>query len=106
MARRLAISCCNLRSPAAKESVQPGEEIAEVEGAKATVKALSDALAARKPGDHLRVKLANGGKMREVEFVLAANPIRTYKFRKAEQADAQAAPIWKDWMRDDRKTAN
>ena len=86
-------------SPAAKDGVRAGEEIAEVEGVKATVKVLSDALMARKAGDHMQVKVANGGKLREIEVVLAVNPVRTYKFRKMEQADAQAAQVWTDWMR-------
>jgi len=86
-------------SPAAKDGISAGDELAEVDGVKASVRVLSEALAARKPGDHLRLKLVNGSKSREIEAVLTANPVRTYKFRKMEQPDAAAATVWKDWMR-------
>jgi predicted metalloprotease with PDZ domain len=98
-AGKLLVVTAQAGSPAEKDGVQAGDEIAEVEGAKATVKVLSDALASRKPGDRLRLKFVNGGKSREAELVLSANPVRTYRFRKVEQPDALAAEVWKDWMR-------
>ena len=86
-------------SPAEKAGVRGDDQIVEVEGSKATVKVLSDALAARKPGDRLKLKIARGGETREIEVDLGTNPVRTYRFRRVEQPEALAAEIWKDWMR-------
>ena len=72
-----------------------GDTIVEVEGVKATVKALNDAIAARKAGDRLRVKTARG----EVQIDLAAAPQWSFAIRPVENADALQTSILADWMR-------
>ncbi len=96
---KLLVVTAQAGSPAEKAGLLAGEEIAEVEGAKATVKSLTDALAARKPGDRLKLKIVHEGETREMEVELATNPVRTYRFRRVEQPEALAAEIWKSWMR-------
>ena len=96
---KLMVVAAQAGSPAAKEGVRADDEIAEVEGAKATVKVLSDTLVSRKPGEQLKLKLVRGGEPREIEVVLAVNPVWTFRLHKAERLEPPAAATWKDWMR-------
>ena len=95
---RLVVVNAQAGSPAEKAGIGGGDQIVEVEGTKATVKALSDALASRKPGDRLKLRIDRGGSTSEIEAELSANPVRTYRLGKAEQPDREAAAIWKAWM--------
>jgi predicted metalloprotease with PDZ domain len=96
---KLLVVAAQAGSPAEKEGLRGGDRITEIDGAKATQKALSDALAARKPGDRLKLGYMRGDEIGAIEPVLATNPVRTYRFRKVEQPDALASEIWKSWMR-------
>jgi hypothetical protein len=71
--------------------LKAGDQILEVEGAKATPKVLSDILAARTPGDRLLLRLARS----EVQVTLAGNVKRTYSFRTTGAPTA----ILDDWLR-------
>jgi len=93
-------------SPAGKSGLGAADQIVEVEGSKATVKALSDALAAKKPGDRLKLKIARVGDAQEIEVELSTNPVRTYRFQKMTNPEPLQAAIWKDWMRGPVTTAS
>jgi len=85
-------------SPAGKAGLGAAEQIVEVEGSKATVKAISYALAVKKAGERLKLKTARGGEAQEIEVELGTNPVRTYRFQKTANPDPLQAGIWKDWM--------
>ncbi|HEY3739334.1 MAG TPA: PDZ domain-containing protein [Bryobacteraceae bacterium] len=82
-------------SPAAKAGLNPGDTVLEVEGTKATVKVLSDAIAAKKPGDHLKLHLDRG----DIEAELAITPQRTYTIRESPQRDELQNRILANWLR-------
>ncbi len=80
----LVVTSVDAGSPAAEAGVHPGEEFEQ------TVKSLSDALLASKPGDKLKLHGA-----RDVEVTLGRNSKRTWTIL----APAAATPILADWLR-------
>ena len=81
-------------SPAQRAGLRVGAAIAEVEGTKATVKALSDALSAKKAGDRLKLKTDSG----EVEAELGATPQWTYAIQVSEAATAGQKAMLEAWL--------
>jgi predicted metalloprotease with PDZ domain len=82
-------------SPAGKAGLRRGDALLEVEGVKATVKVVNDAIAGKKPGDRLKLKLSRG----EVEVELALAPEWSYAIREAKQRDMLQGAILADWLR-------
>lgn len=91
----LVVVDVNANSPAQKAGLRVGDQVIEVEGAKAAVKALSDAILAKKPGDRLKLKLARG----EVEAELVLTPQWSYTIRPMASPDALQVSILNDWLR-------
>jgi predicted metalloprotease with PDZ domain len=75
--------------------LKAGDQILEIEGTKATPKALADLLAARKAGDRVKLKLARG----EVQAAVAANEKRTYAIQPAAAPSKAQSTILEDWLR-------
>jgi predicted metalloprotease with PDZ domain len=75
--------------------IKVGDQILEIEGAKATPKVLADLLASRKAGDRVKLKLARG----EVQATVVGNEKRTYAIREAAGASATQSAILADWLR-------
>jgi len=88
---KLVITSVTADSPAQAAGLRAGDQVLEVDGTKATPKALNDLLAARKAGDRIKVQ--------DVEVVLAANTKRVFAIREAVGPNALQAAILKDWMR-------
>ncbi|HEV2446151.1 MAG TPA: PDZ domain-containing protein, partial [Candidatus Sulfopaludibacter sp.] len=85
-------------SPAEGAGLTAGDELVEVEGSKATPKALSDLLAARKPGDRIKLKIARGGASQDMEVRLDRNVKLTYGLKPAPHPDPLQATILNDWL--------
>jgi len=88
---KLVITSVTADSPAQAAGLHAGDQVLEVDGTKATPKALNDLLAARKAGDRIKVQ--------DVEVVLAANTKRAFAIREAAGPNALQAAILKDWMK-------
>lgn len=118
----LAITSATPGSPAASAGLEAGDQILEVEGAKATPTAINDllgvsqpaggggrgpvatppaqpALAPKKPGEKIRIRISRNGAAQDVEVELARNVKRTFSFREVSKPTALQASIWKDWLR-------
>jgi predicted metalloprotease with PDZ domain len=78
--------------------LHPGDEILEVEGAKATPKAINDALAAKKPGDSLRFKINRDGAPQEAAVTLGKNSKRTFTLKPAGNPTPLQSAILKGWL--------
>lgn len=96
---KLQITSVTAESPAQAAGLRAQDEVLEVDGTKATPKALNDLLAARKPGDRIKVHLSRDNTPQDVEVVLAANTRRSFAIRPMANANALQASILKDWMR-------
>jgi predicted metalloprotease with PDZ domain len=76
-------------SPAAQAGLKVGDTIAEM-----TVKQLNDAINGKKPGEHLKLKLAS----RELDAEITASPQWTYTIKQVESPTPQQAAILKAWL--------
>ena len=82
-------------SPADKEGLRVGELVTDVEGVgKATVKLLSDTLAAKKPGDRLKLKLG----AKEIEVELAVTRRWTYAIHPVASPTAEQWAVQEGWL--------
>ena len=117
----LAITSVTPGSPAARAGLQAGDQILEVEGAKATPKAINDLLGVSQPagrggrgqgappaqstvtpkkaGEKLRIRISRNGAAQDVDVELAPNVKRTFSFREVGNPTALQAGILKDWLR-------
>src|SRR5262249_19232221 len=75
--------------------LKTGDQIVEVEGTKATPKVLADILAARKPGDSLKLKLDRG----EVQVTPGENVKRSYSIRPMASPTGLQGEIAGEWLR-------
>ncbi len=91
---KLGITSVLAGSPAAAAGITEQDEILEVAGAPASAKSLSDAIASRKPGDKLSLRLAS----RTVEVDLAATPLRTFALQQVANPSRSQSAIFKMWM--------
>jgi len=117
---RLTITSVTAGSPADSAGLKAGDQILEVEGTKATPKAINDLLgatvqgggrggappqpapppvAAKQPGDKLKVKISRNGAEQEVEVQLGKNAKRTYSFQPMAGATAAQNAILNSWLR-------
>jgi predicted metalloprotease with PDZ domain len=91
----LAVTDVAAGSPAESAGLHTGDRITEVDGtAKPTVKLLSDALAAKKPGDRMKLKAGD----RELEAVLALSPQWTYTIQPLASATAEQRAMADAWL--------
>ena len=89
---KLAITDVIPASPGAQAGITTADQILEVDGAKATAKALNDALV---PGAAVKLKLARG----MVEVPVAKNSKRTYTIQRSANPTPLQSAILKDWLR-------
>jgi predicted metalloprotease with PDZ domain len=91
----LAVTDVAAGSPAESAGLHAGDWITEVDGtAKPTVKLLSDALAAKKPGDRMKLKAGD----RVLEAVLALSPQWTYAIQPLASATAEQRAMADAWL--------
>jgi predicted metalloprotease with PDZ domain len=96
---KLLISAVDGDSPAHKINLAAGDEIRSLDGAKIDAAGLNSAVAAKKPGDKIRLMIARGGGNTEVEVTLGHKMQRSYRIVPITQPDALKSAILRDWMR-------
>ncbi len=114
-------------SPAESAGLRAGDRILEVEGLKATPKAIADLLtpsqpgngrgrgpaqtataaqaaqaniAVKKPGEKIKLQISRKGVAQDVEVELGKNFTRTFNLQVAGSLNSLQAAILKDWLRD------
>jgi predicted metalloprotease with PDZ domain len=122
----LMVTSVSAGSPAESAGLQAGDQILEVEGVKATPKAINDLLtpsqpaggrggraqaaqqsaqsvqpsvAVKKPGDRIKLRILRNGAAQDVDVELGKAVTRTYNLQPADNPSAPQAAILKDWLR-------
>jgi predicted metalloprotease with PDZ domain len=93
-AREGGLEVVDVEGPA-RQGLRAGDMIVEVEGAKATVKALHEAIAGKQAGGKLHLKTARG----EVELELAVAPKWSFAIRPAAGPAGLQSEILESWLR-------
>ena len=96
---KLVITEVSTGSPAETAGLRAEDQILQVDTTPATPTVLNDALAARHPGDKLKLRIARGGTEQNVEVELGKNFKKTYNFRTVANSTTLEAAILKDWLR-------
>ena len=96
---RLMITAVEGDSPAQQAGLAPRDQIKVLDGAAVDAKVFSEALAAKKPEDRIKLTVSRDNKDREVEVVLGHRMERSFKILPVANPDPLAATIRKDWMR-------
>jgi len=119
----LVITSVSVGSPAASAGLKAGDQILEVDGVKATPKAINDLLtpvqpgngrggrgqgapqaaqptaSVKKPGEKIKLRISRNGAAQDVEVELGNNVTRTYGLQIADAPTALQSAILKDWLR-------
>ena len=77
---KLVVTEVTAESPVESAGLRAQDQILEVDGTKATPKSLNDLLAAKKPGDRIKVRISRNNAVEEVEVGLGKNVKRSYSF--------------------------
>jgi predicted metalloprotease with PDZ domain len=95
----LEITSVTDESPAQAAGLRGGDQVLEVDGIKATPKALNDLLAARKRGDRIKLRISRDRGPEDVEVGLAGNTKSSFVLRLIAHPGGLESAILKDWMR-------
>jgi predicted metalloprotease with PDZ domain len=87
-------------SPAAKAGLSVQDEILAVDGVRATSRSITDAIAARKPGDHLRVMISRRGTVKDLDVTLGASVERAFRITPAASPTPLQRAILANWLKD------
>ncbi len=101
---KLRVTGTTVGSPAEAAGLAAGDQILEVDGVAAATKVLSDQLAAKVPGDRIKLRFLRGDKAEDVEVTLAKSAKMTYTITAVPNPDPLQAAILKDWLRTTIKT--
>ncbi|MGA2533078.1 MAG: PDZ domain-containing protein [Candidatus Aminicenantales bacterium] len=96
---KLFVTGTSVGSPAEAAGFAPGDQILEVDGLPAATKVLSDQLAAKGPGDKIKLRFSRGNKAQDAEVILAKSTKVTYTITALPTPDPLQAGILKDWLR-------
>ncbi len=98
----LIVTGTSADSPAEAAGLARGDQLLEVDGLPASTRTLSDRIAAKGPGDTIKLRTSRGGQARDLEAVLGRNTKVTYSITRAPNPDSLQAAILKDWLRTTR----
>jgi predicted metalloprotease with PDZ domain len=91
---KLVVTGVDAESPAEAAGMRVGDEIAQIDGADSSVKALSTALASKMPGDHLKLRGS-----RDIDATLGKNAKKSWSIVPAPEAGESQRAILNDWLR-------
>jgi predicted metalloprotease with PDZ domain len=96
---RLVVSAVEGDSPAQQAGLAANDEIRALDEAKVNAATLNTTIAAKKPGDKIKLSLMRAGKETEVAATLGHKMQRSFKIIPIARPDALQSAILKDWMR-------
>jgi predicted metalloprotease with PDZ domain len=96
---KLVISAVEGDSPAQQAKLAANDAIKALDGARVDAAGLNAAIAAKKPGDKLKLAVTRGGKDIEVEVTLGHKMQWSFKIIPIANPDALQSAILKDWMK-------
>jgi C-terminal processing protease CtpA/Prc len=119
----LVITSVSAGSPAESAGLKTGDRILEVEGEKATPKAINDLLTpaqpgngrggrgqgaasttqpaaqVKKPGEKIKLRISRDGAPQDLDIELGKNVTRTYHLQTVDAPTASQSAVLKDWLR-------
>ena len=98
-ALRLIVTDTAVGSTAARTGLQPGDRIADVNGAAATPVVLNTAINTKKPGETINLHVFRAEKEMRVEVEVAPNVKRTFELSPAEGTSSAQQEILNSWLR-------
>jgi predicted metalloprotease with PDZ domain len=96
---RLILSAIEGDSPARAAGLVARDEVKALDGARVDAATLNANVAAKKPGDKIRLTVARAGKDMEVEVTLGHKMQKSFKIIPVSSPDALQSAILKDWMK-------
>jgi len=96
---KLVISAIERNSPASQAKLAAKDEIKALDGAGIDAAGLNAAIAAKKPGDRIKLTITRGGREMEVDVTLGHKMQRSFKIVPIANPDALQSAILKDWMK-------
>lgn len=96
---KLVISSVTAGSPARNSGLAPQDQILEVDGTRATPKALNDVFATKQVGDKIKLRISRGGATQDVEIALGKNSKMSFTIEPVTNPNALQSAILKDWLR-------
>jgi len=99
---KLFVTGTTAGSPAEAAGLAARDQILQVDGVPAATKVLSDQLAAKAPGDKIKLRYSRGDKAPDVEITLTKNTKITYTITPVPNPDPLQAAILNDWLRPTR----
>lgn len=88
-------------SPAARAGISVQDEIVAVDGIRATSSSIMEALASRKGGDRLSVRLSRRGAERDIEVTLGPRTERSFRMKMTPNPTPQQQAILASWLKDE-----
>ena len=95
---KLVLAAVEENSAARRAGLAAGDEIKSVDGTPVEAKALTAALAARRPGDKITIVVSRAGRDRSVELPLEPRLERSFKIRPRTSPDALSSAILEGWL--------
>jgi predicted metalloprotease with PDZ domain len=96
---RLRVASVEWDSPAQEGGLSAFDEIIALDGRRADARMLERTLAARRPGDSLRILVSRRGRVRELDVVLGKKSRRSFDIRPVADPDSLQSAILEDWLR-------
>ena len=87
-------------SPASQGGLSLQDEILALDGRRVEGGSLSESLAAKNPGETVKVLVARDSSVREVAIVLGRKTRRTFEIKPLPDPTPLQAAILKDWLKD------
>jgi predicted metalloprotease with PDZ domain len=97
---KLVVGRIDRNSPAGRAGLAARDEILALDGARVDARAMDALIAAKKPGDMVKVRYAREGKEAEIAVALGKKIDRGYRLTRIPGPDPLQAAIYKDWMRE------
>jgi len=97
---KLVVGRIDRNSPAGRAGLAARDEILALDGARVDARAMDALIAAKKPGDTVRVRYAREGKEAEIAVALGKKIDRGYRLTRIPDPDPLQAAIYRDWMRE------
>lgn len=101
LAGKLVITDVTAGSPAENAGLKANDQIQGLDGSQVSVKALSDLLAAKKPGDTVRVHILRANQSQELTITLGKNMKHTFSISPMTATTPLQTAIFRDWLKKD-----